>query len=343
MHKLSKVLAAVLIVALAVPLLSIGQGNDSTLNVVLDRGTLICGVNGGVPGFGFVDDETGEWSGLDVEYCRAIAAAVLGDADAVEYRPLTAAARFTALASGEIDVLIRNTTWTFTRDVELGTNFGPTTFYDGQGFMVRRDLGVTSLDQLGGATICVLQGTTTEQNLADEFRKRGLDFTPLVFAEAASRDAAYDEGRCDSVTSDKSQLAAVRTRLADPDAHTILGVTISKEPLGPLTRHGDDGWFDIVKWVTFCTFQAEELGVTSANVGEMADSDNPRVRRLVGTESNLGEQLGLSNDFCANAIAAVGNYGELYEANIAPLGLERAGSLNALWTEGGLIYPVAYR
>ncbi len=337
-----KVVAVLALVAVALPLVSIGQ-DGGTLGVIKERGKLICGVNSGVPGFGFLDEETGTFSGFDIDYCRALAVAIFNDPNAVEFRPLTAAARFTALATGEIDVLIRNTTWTFLRDVDLKNNFAPTTFYDGQGFMVRKDSGITSALQLDGATICVLQGTTTEQNLIDWAAQNGLDITPLVFAETAARDQAYDEGRCDAITSDKSQLAAIRTKLANPDEHVILPETISKEPLGPVVRHGDDQWFDVVKWTVFCTIEAEELGVNSQNVDAMLQSDDPRVRRLLGVEGDFGEKLGLSNDWCANVIRTLGNYGEIYDRNITPIGLTREGTLNALWTEGGLLYSPPFR
>ncbi len=342
MRRSLKILSVLVLAAVLVPLASIGQGGG-TLGAVQDRGKLICGVNSGVPGFGFLDEETGAFSGFDIDYCKALAVAIFNDPNAVEYRPLTAAARFTALAAGEIDVLIRNTTWTFTRDVDLTANFAPTTYYDGQGFMVRADSGINTIDDLDGATICVLQGTTTEQNLADEFAKRGLSYTPLVFAETAARDQAYDEGRCDALTSDASQLAAIRTKLSNPDEHKILPELISKEPLGPVVRHGDDNWFDIVKWTVFCTMEAEELGVNSGNVDQMLQSDDPRVRRLLGVEGEFGAKLGLSNDWCANIIRTLGNYGEIYARNLSPLGLPREGSLNALWTDGGLIYSPPFR
>ena len=342
MRRSLKILGVLALAAFLVPLASIGQ-DGGTLGVVKDRGKLICGVNSGVPGFGFLDEETGTFSGFDIDYCKALAVAIFNDPNAVEYRPLTASARFTALAAGEIDVLIRNTTWTFTRDVDLQNNFAPTTYYDGQGFMVRVDSGINTIDDLDGATICVLQGTTTEQNLADEFAKRGLSYTPLVFAETAARDQAYDEGRCDAITSDASQLAAIRTKLSNPDEHKILPELISKEPLGPVVRHGDDQWFDIVKWTVFCTFEAEELGVNSGNVDEMLQSDDPKVRRLLGVEGDFGQKLGLSNDWCANVIRTLGNYGEIYARNLSPIGLPREGTLNALWKDGGLIYSPPFR
>ena len=318
------------------------QGS-SLLQQVRSRGRLLCGVNSGAPGFGFLNEETGTFSGFDIDYCKALAVAIFNDPDAVEYRPLTAATRFIALAAGEIDVLIRNTTWTFNRDVDLSLNFAPTTFYDGQTFLVRRRSGIGSVNDLDGAVICVLAGTITEQNLADEFARRGLSYTPLVFAETAARDQAYDEGRCDALTSDASYLAGVRTKLSDPDEHIILPERISKEPLGPVVREGDDQWFDLVKWVVFCTMEAEELGVNSENVNRMFQSDDPKVRRLLGVEGDFGRMLGVDNAWCANIIRTIGNYGEIYARNLEPLGLVRKGSPNALWTQGGMIYSMVFR
>jgi general L-amino acid transport system substrate-binding protein len=341
MRRSLKILSVLALAALLAPLASIGQ-DGGTLGAVLDRGKLICGVNAALPGFGFLDEETGEFSGFDVDYCRALAVAIFNDPNAVEYRPLTAVERFPALQTGEIDVLIRNTTWTFNRDVELKLNFTVTTFYDGQGFMVRKDSGINSIDDLDGATICVTAGTTTELNLADEFRKRGLTYTPLVFESADAVFEAYDQGRCDAVTADKSGLASRKVLLSDPDAHKILPETISKEPLGPVVRHGDDQWFDIVKWTVFCTMEAEELGVNSGNVDEQLMSDDPKVRRLLGVEGDFGQKLGLSNDWCANVLRTLGNYGEIYDRHLPQIGLERAGTLNAMWPEG-LIYSPPFR
>jgi general L-amino acid transport system substrate-binding protein len=310
------------------------------LALVLSRGELICGVNGGLPGFSFVD-ENGENSGFDADYCRAVAAAVLGDAEAVDFRALTADARGPALQTGEIDVLIRNTTWTVTRDNSWGL-FAPTTFYDGQGMMVRSADGIASLEDLEGATICVQTGTTTELNLADVLNSRGIDFTPLPFGEIEQTYSAYDEESCDAVTSDRSQLVASRTTLSNPDDHVILDEVMSKEPLGPVAPLGDDAWFNIVKWVVFATIEAEELGITSDNVEEMVGSDNPVIARLLGAEGDLG--LGLEPDWVVNVISAVGNYGEIYDRNLGPgtpFEIERGP--NALWTEGGLLYAPPYR
>ncbi|OGF57025.1 MAG: amino acid ABC transporter substrate-binding protein [Candidatus Fraserbacteria bacterium RBG_16_55_9] len=341
MRNTFKVLAVVSLVAFLMPLMSIGQGGG-TLDVVKGRGKLICGVNNAVPGFGFVDQQ-GNFSGFDIDYCRAVAAAVLGDPNAVEFRPLSAAARFTALSTGEIDVLSRNTTWTFLRDVDLKTNFAPTTFYDGQGFMVRASSSINTLTDLNGATVCVLQGTTTEQNLADLARRLNITINPLVFPDSTTRDQAYDQGRCDALTTDASQLAAVRTTLSNPADHKILADLISKEPLGPVVRHGDDQWLDIVTWTVFCTIAAEELGVTSGNVGDQISSSSPEVRRLLGVEGDFGTKFGLANAWCVNVLKSTGNYGEIYARNLTPLQLPRDGSLNALYTNGGLLYSPPFR
>ncbi|RMF34207.1 MAG: amino acid ABC transporter substrate-binding protein [Chloroflexi bacterium] len=310
------------------------------LQTILDRGKLICGVNGGLPGFSFLDEATGQFTGFDADYCRAVAAALFDDPNAVEFRPLSAKERSTALQSGEIDVLIRNTTWTSSRDASWG-NFGPTIFYDGQGMMVRKDLGVTKLEDLAGASICVQTGTTTELNLTDKMRELGVDFTPVVFEDIDSTYAAYEEGRCDAVTSDRSQLAARRTTMKNPDDHVILDVVMSKEPLGPVVPHGDDQWFDVVKWVVFATIQAEEFGITSQNIDQFMNSDKPEIRRFLGLEGDLGQQLGLSNDFTVRIIRHVGNYAEIFDRNLTPLGLGRG--VNTLWTEGGLLYSPPFR
>ena len=326
---------AVLVAALAASLLTSPAAVDAqTLNRVKERGRLVCGVNNALPGFGFLDSD-GAWSGFDVDFCRAIAAAVLGDADAVEFVPLTAAQRQPAIQTGEVDVLIRNTTWTLTRDTEWSANFAPTTFYDGQGFMVHADLGVETLEDLAGAAICVTRGTTTELNLTDAMRARGIPFEPVVFEEVDTVYDAYEQGRCDAVTSDTSQLASRRAIFADPSAHVILDTVISKEPLGPLTRHGDDQWFDIVSWVVQATFYAEEVGITQANV-DTFPTDNPQVARFLGASGNLGALLGLDNEWAKRVIRAVGNYGEIFARNLEPLGIPRG--LNRPWTEGGLLY-----
>jgi general L-amino acid transport system substrate-binding protein len=319
-------------------------GFGATLQTVKSRGNLICGSNSQVPGFGYVD-ANGNYAGIDVDYCRAVAAAIFGDATKVEFRPVTAPERFTALQSGEIDILSRNTTWTLVRDTENVGNFVHTTFYDGQGMMVPAETGYTTLADLEGGTICVQTGTTTELNLADVMAAEGVAYTPAVFEDADSTFAAYTEGRCDGVTTDKSGLVARRAILPDPSAHTILDVTMSKEPLGPMVRHGDDQWFDIAQWTVFALIAAEEFGITSANVDDMkANATAPEVRRLLGLEGDLGVKLGLSNDFAYNVIKLVGNYGEVYDRNLGPdTPTYIPRGLNSLYTEGGLLYAPPFR
>ena len=318
---------------------------SARLQTVKDRGNVRCGVNQSVPGFGFLSE--GTFTGFDIDFCRALAVAIFNDAAAAEFRPLTAAERFTALQTNEVDVLIRNTTWTFSRDVELGTDFGPTTFYDGQGMMVRRDSGFSSLDDMGGATVCVLAGTTTELNLADAFTSRGLAYEPLVFETGDETVAAYNEGRCDGLTSDKSQLAGLRTQTTTPADHMILPDTMSKEPLGPVWAQGDQQWGDIVRWVVNGMIIAEEKGITSENVEAMVASPpaDPEVSRLLGLEGEFGSLLGLTPDFMVNVIREVGNYGEVYNRHLGPEGTDipREGSLNALWITGGLLYAPPWR
>jgi len=314
----------------------------STLETVLSRGKLILGGHGSLPGFGVLDASTGAFTGFDVDFGHAIAAALGVEIDVV---PLTAGERFTALQTGQIDVLIRNTTWTVTRDSkDVAADFGPTTFYDGQGFIVRKADGIASIDDLDGATACVTSGTTTEGNLADAFRERGLELTTQVFSETEAAFGAYDSGACDCYTSDKSQLASLRTTATNPEDHMILPDTISKEPLGPLTRHGDNQWSDIVRWVVYATFFAEEHGITQANVATF-ESDNPAIRRFLGIEGGLAAKLGLPEGWAVDVIAAVGNYGEIYARHLGPDGLNipRPGSLNAQWKDGGLIYAPAWR
>jgi general L-amino acid transport system substrate-binding protein len=311
----------------------------SILARVKDRGKLICGGRTDLAGFGMLDD-AGNNTGFDIDLCRAVAAAVLGDASAVEVVPLTAADRGPSLQTAEVDLLSRNVTWTASRDAQWG-NFTAIMFYDGQGFMIRNDSGITSTDQFDGATVCVTSGTTTEQNLADFFRQNNMTYEAVTFEETAAVYSAYEEGRCDITTSDKSQLASVRSGFADPEAHTILDITISKEPLTPAVPHGDDAWFDTVKLVMFALINAEELGVTQANVEEMKTSDNVNVLRLLGQEGDWGyTDLGLDADALAKAIAAVGNYGEIYDRYMGPQGssftLPRGP--NNLWTNGGLLY-----
>jgi len=315
-----------------------GPVSAATLDDVKDRGRVRCGVSQGLPGFSNPDD-SGNWSGIDVDGCRAIAAAVFGDASKVLYVPLSAKERFTALSSGEVDVLYRNTTWTMTRDTQLGLVFAGVNYYDGQGLMVRRDLGVTSGLELSGASICTNTGTTTELNVADYFRSNRMDFELVAFEKADEVVAAYDAGRCDVYTTDRSGLAAQRLKLTDSDAHVVLPETISKEPLGPAVRSGDDQWFQIVRWSLIAMINAEELGVNSGNVGPMMDSDNPSIRRLLGTEGSFGDGIGLSNDWALHIIKQVGNYNEVYERNVGlntPLKLGRG--VNELWTNGGLMY-----
>lgn len=320
-----------------------GEGESITRGAILERvkerGELVCGARTDLLGFGYLDD-AGNNIGFDIDQCRAIAAAVLGDPNAVEVVPLTAADRGPALQTGEVDVLSRNMTWTSSREAQWG-NFTIVTFYDGQGFMVPADSGIETIEDMDGATVCVTSGTTTEQNLADAFRQRGLDYEAVIFEETASVYGAYEDGRCDAATSDKSQLAAVREGFADPDAHVILPVVISKEPLTPAVPHGDDQWLDIVKIVLYGLINAEELGVTQANVEEMKSSENLNVLRLLGEEGDWGNSdLGLDQDALAKAIAAVGNYGEIYDRYMGENGIAFSlpRELNELWTNGGLIY-----
>lgn len=317
----------------------------ATLDDVKSKGFIQCGVSNGVPGFSNADDK-GNWSGIDVDACRAVASAIFGDGQKVKFTPLSAKERFTALQSGEIDILARNTTWTYTRDSSLGLDFTAVNFYDGQGFMVRKDLGVTSALDLDGATVCTEQGTTTELNMADFFRKNKLSYVPVVVQKADEALSAYDQGRCDVYTTDKSGLAAHRTKLADPAAHLILPETISKEPLGPVVRHGDNQWKDIVTWSMFVQVNAEEMDISSKNVAKIkSETNDPGIKRLLGVEGDMGAQLGLPADWAYNIIANVGNYGEVFERNVGPstpVNLPRG--LNALWTEaGGIMYAPPVR
>ncbi|MEO1622850.1 MAG: amino acid ABC transporter substrate-binding protein [Cyanobacteria bacterium J06632_3] len=318
-------------------------GGASTLQTVLDRGSLVCGVDGGIPGFSFVED--GQYSGLDVDVCKAVAAALFDDPEAVEYRNLDSTERFEALKGGEVDMLSRNTTWTISRDTSVGMEFGPTTFYDGQGMMVRSAEGLAELTDLEGKSICVETGTTTELNLTDQMRQAGVSFEPVVFQDADAAYAAYEEGRCDGMTSDKSQLIARRSTLSNPDEHVLMEVTMSKEPLGPLTTNNDSAWFDTVKWVTFALIEAEELGLSSDNIESTAGStEDPNILRFVGNEGTLGTDMGLPNDFALRAIKHVGNYSEVYERNLgadSQFNLDRGQ--NALWKDGGLLYSPPFR
>jgi general L-amino acid transport system substrate-binding protein len=309
---------------------------------ILDRGKVICGCNSELPGFGYLNP-AGEFEGFDVDFCKAIAAAVFGDANAIEYRPLTAAERLPALQTGEIDVLNRNTTWTLTRDTANELDWAAVTFYDGQGMMVPVATGWTTIEDMEGATVCSTTGTTTEMNLADAFRSRGLEYTPLLFEKTQDTATAYEEGRCDGQTSDKSQLAALRSAMANPADHVILDVTMSKEPLGPLTAHGDNKWNDVVRWVVWGMIQAEESGVSSANVDEMLGSDDPTIKRLLGVEGEMGSSLGIPNDYMVQVLKQVGNYAEVYNRWLGPDGLNIPRGPNELWTNGGLLYSMAFR
>ncbi len=318
------------------------SGYGSIVQRIRDRGTLICGGRTDLAGFGFLDED-GRNVGFDIDICRAIAAALLDDPEAIEVRNLTAADRGPALQTGEVDVLSRNTTWTSTRNAQWG-NFTSVVFYDGQGFIVRTDSGIESADDLGGATVCVTTGTTTELNLADFFSQRGMEYEAVAFEDTATVYGTYEEGRCDAATSDKSQLAAVRSEFTDPSAHRVLDITISKEPLTPGVPHGDDQWLDIVTTVVHGLINAEELGVTQANVEEMKQSDNVAVRRLLGSEGEWGQaDMGLDADAIANAIAAVGNYGEIYDRYLGPDALDIPRGPNRLWTEGGILYAPPLR
>jgi general L-amino acid transport system substrate-binding protein len=337
-----------------------GDGGGGLLAEVQDRGTLNCGVNEAVPGFGLVDEE-GNYTGFDIEYCKVIAAAVLGDAEAVEYTSLDAETRFTALQAGDVDVLSRNTTFTASRDGGGGdqSRFLTTTFYDGQGMMVRADSGYTSIEDMGGTTICVLSGTTTELNLATAASAAGIDYTPLTFGSPDEIQEAFGAGQCQGWTSDKSQLAGVRSAFPDaeggPDALVVFEEAFSKEPLGPVVLDGDDEWADAVNWAVIATIQAEEFGITSDNVEQMTTSENLDILRFLGQPSPDPEDedaepapfdpgLGLDADFAVNVISQVGNYGEIYDRTVGPdtaLGLERGA--NAQWTDGGLLYAPPYR
>jgi general L-amino acid transport system substrate-binding protein len=329
---------------LALAVIFVAQGASAqTLKTIKDRAILNCGSNGTLAGFGLPDAQ-GKWTGLDVDVCRAIAAAIFNDANKVKFVPLSAKDRFTALQSGEVDVLLRNTTWTSSRDTSLGLNFTGVDYYDGQGFMVRKALKVNSALELGDASVCVQQGTTTELNLADFFRAHNMKLKTVTFATANEALKAYDAGRCDAYTTDASGLYAERLRLANVADHIVLPEIISKEPLGPAVRHGDDQWFDIVKWVLYAMINAEELGITSKNIDEMVKSTNPEIKRFVGTEGNYGEQLGLTKDWAVRIVKLVGNYGESFDRNVgsgSPLKIDRG--LNKLWNKGGIQYAPPIR
>jgi len=321
--------------------LTVAPATAQTLKKVKDRGSLICGVSQGLPGFSTPDDK-GSWTGLDVDYCRAIAAAIFNDPAKVKFSPLSTKDRFEALKSSEIDVLSRNSTWTLSRDALY--NFVGVNYYDGQGFMVRKALKVNSALELNGASICVQTGTTTELNLGDYFRSNSMRYEVIAFSTADETIKAYEAGRCDVFTTDVSQLYSEKLKLANANDHVILSEIISKEPLGPMVRHGDDQWFDLVKWVHFAMINAEELGVNSKNVDESVKSNMPEIKRLVGTEGNFGEQLALTKDWAVRIVKHVGNYGEVFERNVGTgsrLGISRG--INRLWTKGGIQYAPPIR
>jgi general L-amino acid transport system substrate-binding protein len=329
--------------AVAVTFASAAQAG-ATLDAVKKNGVLSCGVSTGLTGFSLADSQ-GRYTGLDVDVCRMVAAAVLGDASKVKYVPLSSQQRFTAIQSGEVEILSRTTTWTLSRDTQLGLNFAPVVFYDGQGFMVPKKLGVKSAKELKGATVCVQPGTTTELNLADFFRANKIDFKPVVIEKLEEVEAAYFSGRCDAYTTDRSGLAATRIgKAGNPDDHVILPEVISKEPLAPAVRHGDDEWFDIVKWSVYAAIEAEEDGITSKNVDEKLKTDDPNVKRILGVTPGMGKAIGLDEKWAYNIVKQVGNYGEVFDRNVgkdSPLKLERG--LNDLWTKGGLQYSMPVR
>jgi general L-amino acid transport system substrate-binding protein len=330
-------IAAALLAGLGAPACA-GQ----IIDTIKQRGQLICGVNTGLGGFS-IADSTGKWVGLDADICRAVAATLLGDPAKVKFVPLNTQQRFPAIQTGEVDLLSRNTTYTLTRDTQLGLNFTAITYFDGQGFMVAKKLGVKSAKELNGATVCVQPGTTTELNLADFFRSNNLQFKPVVIENLQEVNAAFFSGRCDALTTDASGLAAIRKNdTKTPDDYLILPEIISKEPLGPAVRQGDEQWTDIVKWTIFALLEAEEYGITQANVEEMAKtSGNPNVKRILGTIPGMGKAIGLEEDWVVKAVKAVGNYGEIWTRNIEPLGLPRG--VNNLWNKGGLMYAPPIR
>ena len=322
---------------------TVAPASAQTLKAVKDRGSLNCGVSQGLSGFSNPDDK-GNWTGLDVDFCRAIAAAVFNDPNKVRFSPLSAKDRFTALQSSEIDVLARNSTWTSSRDTSLGLNFAAVNYYDGQGFMVRKALKVNAALELNGASVCTQTGTTTELNLADYFRANNMKYEVIAFATADETVKAYESGRCDAFTTDVSQLYAEKLKLANANDHVILPEIVSKEPLAPVVRHGDDQWFDIVKWVHYAMINAEELGVSQKTIDDALKSQLPEIRRLVGTEGAYGEQLGLTKDWVVRIVKHVGNYGESFDRNMGPgskLGISRG--INRLWTKGGIQYAPPIR
>ena len=338
--KLNKI---ALLVGLASASLAPSFASADTLDQVMKNGVLSCGISTGLTGFSATDSE-GNWKGLDVTLCQSVAAAVLGDASKVKYIPLTAKERFTALQSGEIDVLSRNTTWTQTRDTSLGLNFAGVNYYDGQGFLVNNKLGVNSAKELDGATFCIQAGTTTEMNLTDYFKANKMEYKAVTYDTSAQTIDGFKKGRCDAVTSDSSQLYSLKLKMDDPTSVKVLPEIISKEPLGPVVRQGDDKWFNIVKWTMFATLEAEELGVTKANVKDELKSANPGIQRLLGVTGKMGENLGLDAKWAYNIVSQVGNYGEIFESTVgkdSPLNIDRG--INKLWKDGGLMYSMPIR
>jgi general L-amino acid transport system substrate-binding protein len=334
---------AQMLLAAAMACAAVGAAGAATLDTVKQRGVLNCGSNTGLAGFGLPDAQ-GNWTGLDVDYCRAIAAAIFNDATKVKFVPLNANNRFSSLQSGDVDVLVRNTTWTSSRDTQQGFNAAAINYYDGQGFMVRKSLKINSALELNDAAVCVQQGTTTELNLADYFRTNRMRLKTVTFQSLDETVKAYETGRCDAYTTDASGLYSARLKLAKPDDHVVLPEIISKEPLASFVRHGDDQWFDIVKWVHFAMLNAEELNVNKANVDQQLKSDNPEIRRLLGVEQNFGEQLGLTKDWVYRIVKLVGNYGEVFDRNVGPGSpLKISRGLNALWNKGGIQYAPPLR
>ena len=339
----NNIIKTVATVALIATSLFVTSANATTLEEVKKKGILHCGVSQNLIGFSSID-KGGKWAGLDVDVCRALAAAVLGDATKIKYFALTEKDRFTALQTGKVDILSRNTTWTLARDTALNLNFAGVNYYDGQGFMVRKALGLKSAKELGGATVCLAVGTTTELNLSDYFRENNMTYRAKKYDGSSDAAEAYDQGKCDAFTTDQSALASRRLILKNPDDHMILPDVISKEPLGPVVRHGDDQWLDLVKWALYATLEAEENGVTSKNVDQMRQSKSPTIRRLLGLEGGMGKKLGIDDEWAYRIIKQVGNYAESYERYVglnSPLKLPR--SVNSLWKHGGLHYPMPIR
>ncbi|MCP6758866.1 MAG: amino acid ABC transporter substrate-binding protein [Fischerella sp. CENA71] len=343
-YKLSFLLLAALPLILSMTACtSRSRASTSRLDTIKNRGKLICGVSGQLPGFSYVK-ANGEYAGLDVDICRAIAAAIFDDPKKVEFRNLNAKERFTAVQTGEVDILSRNTSWTISRDTSVGLEFAPVVFYDGQGIMVRKNSNIKKLEDLKDKSICTQTGTTNEQNLSDQMRQRGITYKPLVFEDVNTTYGTYEQGRCEAITSDRSQLVSRRSAFSKPDDHVVLDLVLSKEPLAPAVANGDSKWFDVVKWTVYGLINAEELGVNSQNISQLTNSSNPEIKRLLGTEGDLGKGAGLSNDFVVKIVKSVGNYGEIYERNLgknSDLKLDRG--LNRLWNKGGIIYAPPFR